>query len=314
MTSYQKLKLFETRRRIFKQVSFGSLSVKKASEILDLSRQGFWYRRKQLEKYGTNAVISRKPGPKPFQRAWNRTKKEHEDLVEVIRNSFNIGPDRIRVMLSDQGIELARVTIYRILLRKKLFPTKKTIRRNFKRYTLGYPGAEIQIDATFIEGRKSYVIFAGIDDHTRWGFAKLYKRCTVSNSIDFLSYIIQHTPFPIQAIRTDNGSENTQALTNFCKVYGIIHKKNPPRMPIHNGKVERFHKTVQEECLWRITTNQPKDYLDYQLDRFINFYNYHRPHFGLGLDGRTPYQQLTKYIYDNRQDINVKRTMILYTI
>ncbi len=215
-------------------------------------------------------------------------------------------------MLGERGIKLTRMTIYRILLRKGLLPTKKTLRKNFKRYILGYPGAEIQIDATFIAGRKSYVIFAAIDDHTRWGFAKLYRRCTVSNSIDFLSYVLSHAPFPIQAIRTDNGSENTQALTNFCKKRNIIHKKNPPRMPIHNGKVERFHKTVQEECLWRITTNQPKDYLDYQLERFIGFYNCHRPHFGLSMDGRTPYQQLTKYINDNRQDINVKRTMILY--
>jgi putative transposase len=312
MTSYQKLKLFETRRRIFRRVALRNLSVKEGSVLLGLSRQGFWYRRKQLEKYGTNAVISRKPGPKPYSRAWNRTDKATEDLVESIRNSFNIGPDRIRVLLDDQGIKLARMTIYRILIRKKLLPTKKTIRRNFKRYTLGYPGAEIQIDATFIEGRKSFVIFAAIDDHLRWGFAKLYGRCTVSNSIDFLANILQHAPFPIQAIRTDNGSENTIALTNYAKQRGIIHKKNPPRMPIHNGKVERFHKTIQEECLWRITTNHPKDYLDYQLDRFINFYNYHRPHFGLGMDGRTPYQQLRKYINDNKQNINVKRTMILY--
>ncbi len=57
MTSYQKLKLFETRRRIFKQVSFGSMTVSKGAELLGLSRQAFWYRRKQLEKYGTNMLL-----------------------------------------------------------------------------------------------------------------------------------------------------------------------------------------------------------------------------------------------------------------
>lgn len=313
MTSYQENKAFESRHTIFRLISSGYLTTNQAAKILGCRRETIWYRRKKIRERGANAVYPLKPGPKPYARAWNRTSKVREDLVEVIRNSFNIGPDRIRVLLSEQGIELTRITIYRILLRKKLLPTKKTIRKNFKRYTLGYPGAEIQIDATFIEGRKSYVIFAGIDDHTRWSFAKLYSRCTVSSSIDFLSYILKHAPFPIQAIRTDNGSENTQALTNFCKTHNIIHKKNPPRMPIHNGKVERFHKTVQEECLWRITTNHPKDYLDYQLDRFISFYNYHRPHFGLGMDSRSPYMQLRKYINDNIEDTNVRRTMILYS-
>lgn len=313
MTSYQENKAFESKQTIFRLISSGYLSVNQAAKILNCRRETIWYRRKRIKEKGSNAVYPLKPGPKPYFRAWNRTSKETEDLVETIRNSFNIGSDRIKVLLDEQGIKLARATIYRILVRKKLLPTKKTIRRNFKRYTLGYPGAEIQIDATFIEGRKSYVIFAAVDDHTRWGFARLYKRCTVSNSIDFLQSVVSTAPFPIQAIRTDNGSENTQALTNFCKQQGIIHKKNPPRMPIHNGKVERFHKTVQEECLWRITTSQPKDYLDYQLERFLGFYNYHRPHFGLGMDSRTPYKQLRKYISDNIEDSYVRRTMILYS-
>lgn len=312
MTAYQKQNFFETRRRIFKQVSCGILTVKKASELLGLTRQGFWYRRKQLRKYGSNAVLSRKPGPKPFNRAWNRTEKEIEDLVADIRQSFNLGPDRIKPLLDEKGIVVHRSTIYRIFLRRKILPTKRTIRKNSKKYVLGFPGAEIQIDATFINGRRSYVIFAGIDDHNRWGFAKLYKRCTVSNSIDFLEYIIGHAPFPIQAIRTDNGSENTKALTIYCQQNNIIHKRNPPRMPIHNGKVERFHRTVQEECLWRITTNLPKNILDYELDRYLAFYNYHRNHQGLEMEIRTPFQQLTRYINQNRQDIHVKRTMIRY--
>ncbi len=314
MTIYQENKAFESRHTVFRLIATGYLSINQAAKILGCRRETIWYRRKRILERGSNAVYPLKPGPKPYCRAWNRTDKEAENLVENIRNSFNIGPDRIKVLLDEQGIKLARATIYRILVRKKLLPTKKTIRRNFRRYTLGYPGAEVQIDATFIEGRKSYVIFAAVDDHTRWGFAKLYRRCTVLNCIDFLQHVISKAPFSIQAIRTDNGSENTQALTNFCNQNGIIHKKNPPRMPIHNGKVERFHKTVQEECLWRITTNQPKDYLDYQLERFLGFYNYHRPHFGLGMEARTPYQQLRKYIGNNIKDRYVRRTMILYMI
>jgi transposase len=314
MQSYLNNKALESHKTIYRLVNSGYLSTNQACQILGLTRQSIWYRRRQIEKYGSYGY-SRKRGPKPYSRTWNRTGKEIENLVEALRESFNIGPDRIMAMLDEQGIKLARATVYRILVRKKLLPTKKTIRRNYKKYTLGYPGAELQIDATFLEGRKSWVIFAGVDDHTRWGFAKLYPRCTVSNNIDFLNNILKEAPFPIQAIRTDNGNENTKAFTNKCQKHNITHVRNKPRMPIHNGKVERFHRTVQEECLWRITTNHPKEILDYELNRYLGFYNFHRHHFGLGMEGKTPFSKLKHFIKQNRRskDTHVKRTMILYT-
>ena len=136
----------------------------------------------------------------------------------------------------------------------------------------------------------------------------------MSNSIDFLHHILRTAPFPIQAIRTDNGSENTIGLTRECQKHGIVHKRNKPRMPIHNGKVERFHRSVQEECLWRITINHPKDILVYELNRYLGFYNCHRPHFGLGMEGKTPFRKLTDYIQTNllTKDSDVRTTMIRY--
>lgn len=316
MTLYQEKNSFKTRQTVFRLVSSGYLSVKQAAEILNCRRETIWYRRKKIEKYGTNAVVSLKRGPKPFDRAWNRTSKELEDLVASIRDLYQTGPDDIKYILSEQDIHLTRITVYRILLRTKRIIPKDKSTRIFKRYTLGFPGAEIQIDPTYIEeAKRPYWIFAGIDDHTRWSFTEIVKRKTSKAAIRFLYQIILKAPFPIQAVRTDRGCEFGPEFTKACGKLNIVHIKNRIKTPIHNGKVERFHRTLQWEWLYRYGVDIESTLLQYKLNQYLSFYNYQRHHQGMGMEGRTPFQQLTKFIKDNQfmSSVNVRRTMIRYT-
>ena len=71
---------------------------------------------------------------------------------------------------------------------------------------------------------------------------------------------LQHTfPFPIQEVRTDHGVESTYVFfpqvqrphpfEKALRSLGIHHKLIPMAMPKQNGKVERAHRTLDEECL-----------------------------------------------------------------
>jgi hypothetical protein len=314
MTLSQEKDLKTTKERVFKLVAYGSLSVKEGAELLGLTRQGFWYRRKQVKKYGTIACLPLKPGIKAYQRPWNRTCEEYEEKVVERRSETGEGAQSISWYLEEDGIKLTKITVHRILIRKGIIEHSKKGKREYKRYVLGYPGAELQYDWTQIEDSKErFWVAAAVDDHTRWGFAKVYLRCTAANAIDFLGEIVRRAPFDILAIRTDQGSEVSKQFTRACLEEGILHIRNRVKTPRHNGKVERFHRTVQEECLWyhwhwKLT---PED-AQYRLTQFLAFYNFRRHHQGLGMNGRTPNQQLMHWIDININELHVKRSMIPY--
>lgn len=314
MTLLQEQNLKTTKERIFKQVAFKSMKVSDGAKLLGLTRQGFWYRRKQVEKHGSIACLPLKPGTKSYKRAWNRTSEELEKKVLLRREETGEGAQSISWYLEEDGIFLNKLTIHRILVRHKIIQPKAVGKREYIRYVLGYPGAEVQYDWTQIEDSKSrFWIAAAVDDHTRWGFAKVYNRCNAANAIDFLREIIKQAPFDIYTVRTDQGSEVKKRFTKACQEKGILHIRNRVKTPRHNGKVERFHRTVQEECLWyhwhwKLT---PED-AQYRLTEFLQFYNFRRHHQGMSMDGRTPNEQLEYWINQNISSLHVKRIVILY--
>lgn len=314
MTAYQQWAATESRQTIFRLLAKGRLQTKEVAEILGVSRQAIWYRRQQLRQYGSSALISRKRGPKPFHPPWNKTSRTGEDRVVTLRQETNAGPATLRRFLEEEGIFLARMTVYRILVRQGLIAPKGRKKPVYQRYTLSYPGAEIQIDTTQIEdSQERFWVFAAVDDHTRWAFALVANRCLGSSARAFLRHIVTTAPFPITAVRTDRGSEYGPAFTKECLRFGIRHIKNRPKTPQHNGKVERFHRTVQEECLWyKWHWQMTMPEAAYRLAQFLAFYNHRRPHQGLGMDGRSPIQQLKRWIATNMESADVKRTMVLY--
>jgi len=314
MTLLQEFELKATRERIFEAVSVGAISVNDGAKVLGLTRQGFWYRRNQVKKIGTNACFPLKPGTKSYKRAWNRTSEEVEEKVLARREETGEGAQSISWFLEEENIHLKKLTVHRILVRHKIIKPKSEGKREYKRYVLGYPGAEVQYDWTQIEDSKSrFWIAAAVDDHTRWGFAKVYDRCTAANAINFLGEIMRKAPFDIEVIRTDQGSEVSKQFTKACLNERILHIRNRVKTPRHNGKVERFHRTVQEECLWyhwhwKLT---PED-AQYRLTEYLQFYNFRRHHQGMGMEGRTPNGQLEYWINQNINVLHVKRIVIPY--
>lgn len=60
-----------------------------------------------------------------------------------------------------------------------------------------------------------------------------------------------------------------------------------PRTPQLNGKVERSHRTDQQEFYQLLTYKDDVDLIK-KLKAWEDFYNYHRPHGSH--DGKTPYE------------------------
>jgi len=310
-------KLVEARLRVVNEVNSRKLSVSSGAKILGITRQGLWKLRKSVEKYGSGAVTGRKRGPKAYRRPCNRTQRWVEDTVERYFNLYGVGADRICWLLEDVHIHISRATAYRILVRRRLIiPKSKEKRRPAILYAKGYPGEEVQIDTTEPFGKKGVILISAVDDCSRWGMADCYFHNNSENAAKFVLKIISEAPFPIRCFRTDNGSEFKKTFSKVCRDLGIVIKRNPVKHPTSNGKVERMHRTIEEECFWRVQAKPDDlDYARYWLSRYLGWYNTKRRHGGYGMSGRTPQQRIEDYIITNQsylEGADVNETLILY--
>ena len=142
---------------------------------------------------------------------------------------------------------------------KEIPMKKKAPKRKNKPYQrASYPGQKVQIDVKYVpsycvaDGRKYYQ-YTAKDECTRWTYREMYEEHNTYSSQQFLLSLVEHAPFMIREVQTDNGSEFTKRLmsndpndkTLFeqeLERMGIIYHRIRPATPRHNGKVERQHR------------------------------------------------------------------------
>lgn len=196
------------------------------------------------------------------------------------------------------GIKISDATIYRILKRNGLnrLPGGTRVRKiHTHRYEQRVPGHQIQVDVKFLkfldkDGKaiKRYQ-YTAIDDATRIRALKIYDRHNQANAIDFINSVIERFPFRIREVRTDNGHEFQAKFHWHVEDLGIRHAYIRPASPQLNGKVERSHRTDEQEFYQLLTYTGDVD-LNASLAVWERFYNLARP---LGaFKGKAPYEIL----------------------
>ena len=130
---------------------------------------------------------------------------------------------------------------------------------------------------------------AATDDATRIRALKIYPRHNQANAIVVVDHVLETFPFRVQSIRTDRGHEFQAKFHWHVEDKGIRRVYINPRSPQLNGKVERSHRTDQEEFYPLLEYVDDVD-LNKKLAEWERFYNLTRPHGAFG--GRTPYETL----------------------
>jgi putative transposase len=111
--------------------------------------------------------------------------------------------------------------------------------------------------------------------------------------LDFIERVRIVAPFTIQKIRTDQGSEfKAWSVQRYLADHRIEHRLNTPYCPEENGKIERFHRTLNEKCVIGMYASDSLDTLQYKITLFLQYYNYQKRHRGLGMEGMTPMQKV----------------------
>lgn len=154
------------------------------------------------------------------------------------------------------------------------------------------PGFLVEIDAVH-EGVPSDRLsaYALIDVCSRWGYAEPVLRVNSRQTSRFLREAKHIAPFPFKTIQTDHGSEFSKWFTKIAIHDGMSHRHTRVRTPTDNGHVERFIRSLQDECLHRIprTMNAWKR----EIPEWIRYYNTERPH--MGINFKTPLEVVRSY-------------------
>src|SRR5215468_5316532 len=102
---------------------------------------------------------------------------------------------------------------------------------------------------------------------------------------------LRQAGWSVERVLTDGGGEFKAEFAAACAALGIRHTRIKPRHAWTNGFVERLQQTILTEH-WRVVFRRhyftSRATLDHSLHRFMQFYNFERPHHGYRVRGRTP--------------------------
>jgi transposase InsO family protein len=153
-----------------------------------------------------------------------------------------------------------------------------------------HSGALLQADTVHIlrpDGSRVY-IYTLLDLYSRWAYAEVAERIGAEASVQFIARAQASAPFPFEMIQTDHGSEFSRWFTHALRRTGQRHRHSRVRQANDNAHVERFNRTLQEECLDAVVPSISS--LSQALATYLPYYNTERLH--MGLNYRTPLEVL----------------------
>lgn len=208
----------------------------------------------------------------------------------------------IQAELKDEGIITGQTAIQKVINKYpelKNIQHKKRMKRKHRYKIVRIKAARelrekelgslIQIDTKhfYLLGNK-YYLFSAVDCKSRFGFVYAYTSISSRSAKDFIQKVRAYFPFEIQAINTDNGSEYLLEFHREIEEWNIPHFFTDPHCPKQNGRVERFHQTVEYEYLNYQNLYPDLDILREHCMVFNTKYNTKRYHRSLGY--KTPMQ------------------------
>ena len=92
-------------------------------------------------------------------------------------------------------------------------------------------------------------------------------------------------------VQSDNGLEFARYFEERLETRGIQIRHTRLGRPNDNAHIERFNRTIQEECTGNYyLETEPLKSMDNKIISYIDFYNHKRIHLGIGY--RTPAEML----------------------
>jgi len=277
----------EIRGRWYLQTDKYGKSVKEVCEIFGISRKTYykWYNRDH-----PIGMTGKRP-----KRMHPHTKLVGNIRVVVVETKlkYNYGPRKMsKYLKANHDLDISPSTIYKFYKKKKLIRKPQRHQKWYQPmkepFYAEFAGENVQLDVKYIPGPGLtwQYQFRFIDQATNMQYA-INMDCKDSlSAICAFKKAKKYFSFKISGVQTDNGSEFRGRFHDYLVRQNIIQRYIPKRSAPWNGKVERAHRSCDDE--YYLNPHRPWK----TISQYVYWYNYKRPHLGKGMDGMTPYQKL----------------------
>jgi len=197
------------------------------------------------------------------------------------------------------GVVISLSSVRRILRRHHCFDGARKPRvrpDNPKRPIPTRPGELIEVDTIHhvdpFSGKKLYY-YTVIDLFSRMTYVKMANRILPGLATQAILEAQGSWGFTISMVQCDNGPEFGRYFEQRMKQNNIQVRHIRLGRPNDNAHIERFNRTLQEECIgsyWKRSV--PLHIQQAKLARYIDYYNHERIHLGIQL--QTPIQMLQR--------------------
>jgi len=214
--------------------------------------------------------------------------KEVRNLVIKTKKQTGFGIRKIEGILGLEGIHIPHNKIHKILTPAGLVEhnPKKGRRYRYIRWERKHSNSLWQTDFCWVSKLDCWLC-AWLDDHSRFvPVAEYLTEATTDEVIRLFEKGTKKYGYPRQTL-SDRGTQFYPSLGETCKFMehmkekGVHHIHASVKKPTTCGKIERFWGTHNRER-WNFSS----------LRKFVNYYNYKRPH--MSLSWYTPYAVYVK--------------------
>jgi transposase InsO family protein len=270
------------RARAVREVQLGK-SVSEVARYYGYSKSAVSKWCKKVPRAGAHEI------PTMSSRPHHHPNELSKDVVEEIikcKKKYDRCSEVIHQYLKNEGITVSLNSVRRKIdqagLMRKRSPWKR-LHLSIHRPEALNPGDLVMVDTIhiMIEPKKRIYIYTLIDVHSRWSYAWAVERIGAAKSVEFIERAQEASPFKFNCIQSDNGAEFTQYFTERIN---MLHRHSRVRKPNDNSYIERFNRTLKEECLCNF--QRDVTIFNIALPAYLEFYNTERLH--MGIDFKTP--------------------------
>ena len=233
---------------------------------------------KTAEKIGDMLIPTKSSRPK------SHPKQLPDHIVKNIvekRLKHNRYAEAVHRELLNDGVRVSLSSVKRTLERRFLIKKRSPWKRYHPHQDRTYPlksGDLVQIDTIhrIVDQKQRLYVFSLIDVFSRWSYAKAFEKMNAATSLSFIREAQKEANFHFNMLQSDHGPEfGKWFVTQIQKK----HRYTRIGKPNDNAHIERFNRTIQEECLDKVSNNVEE--INVALKRYLRYYNYERVHAGI---------------------------------
>lgn len=250
-----------------------------------------WVKRARHMHHNANTIPTRSSRPLYHPHALS-----HEIVGKILkmRAERHQCAEILHHRLISQGVDVSLSSVKRVLKRNgcSRFSQWKKWHQYPERPMPERPGILVEID-TIHDGPcgEQLYVYTGLDVCSRFAYAIPSEKINTHQSLKFIEQMKRGVPFSIATSQSDHGSEFSKWFTKRIVERGMAHRHSRVRQPNDNAHLERFNRTIQDECISRIPRSLK--YWRKEIPDYLRYYNTQRPH--MGINYQTPLEVVRSY-------------------